>query len=106
MASKSSIPTEVVAALRRYHRDPAMPRQILFYLLALALLYASPGFHWHDHPHDAGQVVVSAGAHDQDTHPDSTDGEESRCTECLLQALQAAPAGDGSLAPGLALRAG
>jgi hypothetical protein len=86
--------------MRRYHRTPAMLRRILFYLLALALLHASPGFHWHGHSHEAVHTSASAASHGADAHPDHPDetGEESRCTECLLQALQAAPAGDGSAA--------
>lgn len=85
-----------------------MLRRILFYLLALALLHASPGFHWHDHSHEAGHAIASAAAHGEDAHSDDPDepGEESRCTECLLQALQAAPAGDGPAAPGVELGSG
>ena len=96
------------AAARRYDRAPAMLRRILFCLLAIALLHASPGFHWHDHSHEAGQVVASAAPHGEDAHSDGSEepGQESRCTECLVQALQAAPAGDAPAALSVVLRAG
>jgi len=101
-------PRAVRAVAQRYHRQPSMLRPILLYLLALALLHASPGFHWHDHSHEAGHAIASADSHGADAHSDSPDetGEESRCVECLLQALQAAPAGDRSVAPSAVLRAG
>jgi hypothetical protein len=83
-------------------------RRILFCFLALALLHASAGFHWHGHSHEAVHASASAATHGADAHsdhPDETD-EESRCAECLLQALQAAPAGDGPAALSVVVRAG
>jgi hypothetical protein len=84
-----------------------MLRRILFYVLALAVLHASPGFHWHDHSHEAVQVSAAAAAHGEDAHSDHPDetGEESRCADCLLQALQAAPAGDAPAALSVVLGA-
>jgi hypothetical protein len=79
--------------VRRYDLRPAMLRRILFCLLALALLNASPGFHWYDHSHPPAQAIASVQAHDEDEHSSVPEGagEELACLDCVVQAQQLAP---------------
>lgn len=60
-----------------------MLHRILLCLLALALLNASPGFHWHDHDHASPSVAQAA---DEEEH----ESGQELCLDCALQAQQTA----------------
>lgn len=82
-----------------------MLRRILLYLFALALLNASPGFHWHDHPNEP-RLAVSAGervaADLAQGEGEEQESERGPCADCMLQAQQTAHPSGGSAWPVLA----
>ena len=92
------------ARARRYHRPlPMLLRRILLCLLALALLNASPGLHWHEHSHEALHVAELATAQAPGEEPEDDEDAHGLCVECLLQAQTAAtPPSPGCALPATA----
>ncbi|HET6827332.1 MAG TPA: hypothetical protein VFH35_01540 [Ramlibacter sp.] len=86
---------------RRYDRPLPMLHRILLCLLALALLNASPGLHWHEHSHEASRATQEAIAHAAGEEQDEDEDAHGICAQCLLQAQQtaASPPGPGCPLP-------